>query len=133
MLNTLRKIVQEVNAAKDLKAALTIIVQRVKETMGSQVCSVYLRRDDQTLELCATQGLRPEAVHTSRLPRGQGLVGRIAETAEPINTPDAAHTHGYRFLPETGEELTLGRFMFRVARADARRVHAFHVGVLADA
>lgn len=28
MLNTLRKIVQEVNAAKDLKAALTIIVQR---------------------------------------------------------------------------------------------------------
>ena len=36
-------------------------------------------------------------------------------------------------LPEAGEELTLGRFLFRVARADARRVHAFHVGVLADA
>lgn len=36
-------------------------------------------------------------------------------------------------LPEAGEELTLGRFVFRVARADARRVHAFHVGVLADA
>jgi len=36
-------------------------------------------------------------------------------------------------LPETGEELTLGRFAFRVANADARRVHAFHVGVLADA
>lgn len=36
-------------------------------------------------------------------------------------------------LPETGEELTLGRFAFRVAKADARRVHAFHVGILADA
>lgn len=36
-------------------------------------------------------------------------------------------------LPETGEELTLGRFAFRVANADARRVHAFHVGVLPDA
>ncbi|WP_448481706.1 HlyC/CorC family transporter [Pseudoxanthomonas mexicana] len=36
-------------------------------------------------------------------------------------------------LPEAGEELTLGRFLFRVARADARRVHAFHVRVLADA
>lgn len=35
-------------------------------------------------------------------------------------------------LPETGEELTLGRFAFRVAKADARRVHAFHVGVLPD-
>ena len=42
MLNTLRKIVQEVNSAKDLKSALGIIVQRVKEAMGSQVCSVYL-------------------------------------------------------------------------------------------
>ncbi|MCM2335467.1 MAG: CBS domain-containing protein [Pseudomonas sp.] len=36
-------------------------------------------------------------------------------------------------LPEAGEELTLGRFVFRVAGADARRVHAFHVGVLGDA
>ncbi|ALN79847.1 MULTISPECIES: HlyC/CorC family transporter [Lysobacter] len=33
-------------------------------------------------------------------------------------------------LPEAGEELTLDRFVFRVASADARRVHAFHVGVL---
>ncbi|MGY0503761.1 HlyC/CorC family transporter [Luteimonas sp. e5] len=36
-------------------------------------------------------------------------------------------------LPETGEELTMGRFVFRVADADARRVHAFHVGVSGDA
>ena len=32
-------------------------------------------------------------------------------------------------LPEAGEELTLGRFGFRVARADARRLHALHVSV----
>ncbi|MBB1060316.1 HlyC/CorC family transporter [Marilutibacter spongiae] len=36
-------------------------------------------------------------------------------------------------LPEAGEELTLGRFVFRVSSADARRVHAFHVGILGDA
>ena len=36
-------------------------------------------------------------------------------------------------LPEAGEELTLGRFGFRVARADARRLHALHVSVHADA
>jgi magnesium and cobalt transporter len=35
-------------------------------------------------------------------------------------------------LPEAGEELSLGRFVFRVAGADARRVHAFHVGVHGD-
>ncbi|MEZ0469603.1 HlyC/CorC family transporter [Luteimonas salinilitoris] len=32
-------------------------------------------------------------------------------------------------LPEAGEELTLDRFGFRVARADARRLHALHVSV----
>ena len=35
-------------------------------------------------------------------------------------------------LPEAGEELTLGRFGFRVARADSRRLHALHVSVHAD-
>ena len=35
-------------------------------------------------------------------------------------------------LPEAGEELRLGRFAFRVARADARRLLALHVGVHAD-
>jgi magnesium and cobalt transporter len=35
-------------------------------------------------------------------------------------------------LPEAGEELTLSRFSFRIARADARRLHALHVSVHAD-
>lgn len=32
-------------------------------------------------------------------------------------------------LPEAGEELTLGRFGFRVVRADSRRLHSLHVSV----
>jgi len=39
-------------------------------------------------------------------------------------------TEAFGHLPETGEELTLDRFVFRVARADARRVRAFHVNLL---
>ncbi|KAF1691699.1 magnesium/cobalt efflux protein [Pseudoxanthomonas jiangsuensis] len=39
-------------------------------------------------------------------------------------------TEAIGHLPESGEELTLGRFAFRVIRADARRVRAFQVGVL---
>jgi magnesium and cobalt transporter len=35
-------------------------------------------------------------------------------------------------LPEAGEELTLGRFNFRVASADARRLHALHVSIHGD-
>jgi magnesium and cobalt transporter len=40
-------------------------------------------------------------------------------------------TEAIGHLPETGEELTLDRFAFRVIRADARRVRAFQVAVLA--
>jgi len=36
-------------------------------------------------------------------------------------------------LPEEGEELAMGRFVFRVANADSRRVHSFHMGVHGDA
>ena len=40
-------------------------------------------------------------------------------------------TEAIGHLPETGEELTLDRFEFRVIRADARRVRAFQVAILA--
>ena len=36
-------------------------------------------------------------------------------------------------LPETGEEISIRRFDFRIARADARRVHALHMIVRGDA
>lgn len=36
-------------------------------------------------------------------------------------------------LPETGEEISMDRFDFRIARADARRVHAIHLTVRGDA
>ena len=80
------------------------IVKLIADGLVAEVCSVYLRREDQWLELCATEGLNPEAVHNTRLRVGQGLVGRIAESAEPVNTRDAPATRGFRFLPETGEE-----------------------------
>ena len=40
-------------------------------------------------------------------------------------------TEAIGHLPESGEELTLDRFQFRVTRADARRVRAVQVAVLA--
>jgi phosphotransferase system, enzyme I, PtsP len=80
------------------------IVRLVAEGLVAEVCSVYLRRED-WMELSATEGLNPDSVHLSRLRVGQGLVGQIAESAEPINTRDAAHTRGFRYLPETGEEI----------------------------
>ncbi|HET9067881.1 MAG TPA: phosphoenolpyruvate--protein phosphotransferase, partial [Amaricoccus sp.] len=79
------------------------IVRLVAEGLVAEVCSIYLRRDE-VLELSATEGLNPGSVHLTRLPLGQGLVGQIADTAEPLSTSDASHARGWRFVPETGEE-----------------------------
>lgn len=49
---------------------------------------------------------------------------------EDYDTIGGLVTEAVGHLPEIGDELALDRFMFRVARADARRVQAFHVTVL---
>ena len=91
--------------AGDGQQRLDRIVTLIATSMNTEVCSIYLRRGERTLELCATEGLNRAAVHAARLRVGQGLVGRIARSAEPINTADARNERGFRYLPETGEEV----------------------------
>ena len=81
------------------------ITHLIADSMGTEVCSIYLFRDPETLELSATEGLRKESVHQTRLRLGEGLVGRVARSATPINTADAPAEKGFRFMPETGEEI----------------------------
>lgn len=104
MLNSLRSIVQEVNAARDMKTALAIIVSRVKQVMVTQVCSVYLRDAKGDYVLMATDGLNADAVGRVRLAAGEGLVGRVVVREEPINLEHAEAHPSYQYFPETGEE-----------------------------
>ena len=105
MLNTLRKIVQEVNAAKDLKAALGIIVQRVREAMDSQVCSVYLLDPEANrFVLMATEGLNKKAIGKVSMAPNEGLVGLVGTREEPLNLEHASEHPRYRYFAETGEE-----------------------------
>ncbi|MDR7088282.1 phosphoenolpyruvate--protein phosphotransferase [Cellvibrio fibrivorans] len=104
MLNSLRSIVLEVNAARDMKTALAIIVTRVKQVMATQVCSVYLRDAKGDYVLMATDGLNADAVGKVRLAAGEGLVGRVVVREEPINLEHAEAHPSYQYFPETGEE-----------------------------
>ncbi|PTU73182.1 phosphoenolpyruvate--protein phosphotransferase [Pseudomonas mangrovi] len=105
MLNTLRKIVQEVNSAKDLKAALAIIVQRVRTAMGSQVCSVYLLDPESNrFVLMATEGLNKKAIGKVSMAPNEGLVGLVGSREEPLNLEHASEHPRYRYFAETGEE-----------------------------
>jgi len=101
----LRALRDAMASAGDGQQRLDKVVSLVANNMVAEVCSIYLKRDELTLELCATEGLKPEAVHSVRLLVGQGLVGRIADLAEPFTTADAQSDPGFRYLPETGEEI----------------------------
>lgn len=104
MLNSLRQIVQEVNSARDLNAVLEIIVCRVKAAMNADVCSVFLRNEQDVYVLMATDGLHKNAVGKVALSKDEGLVGHVASREEPINIDDAESHAKYQYFPETGEE-----------------------------
>ena len=105
MLNTLRRIVQEVNSAPDLEAALEVMVHRVKDAMNTQVTSVYLLDYSQNRYiLMATEGLRKEAVGKVSLGFSEGLVGQVGLREEPINAKKASAHPKFQYLEGTGEE-----------------------------
>lgn len=80
-------------------------VALIAQNMVTEVCSVYLMRAGNMLELFATQGLNPSAVHQTKLRVGEGLVGDIAQHARALNLTDAQAHPGFAYRPETGEEV----------------------------
>lgn len=109
MLETLRRIIQEVNRAPDLSRALEIIVARVKQAMVVDVCSVYLSDYESGQHvLMATDGYDPKAIGQVRLQFGKGLVSEVARREESLNLEDAANHPSYCFTKGIGEDVFHG-------------------------
>ena len=105
MLEALRSIVQAVNSAGNLQAALDIIVSRIAEVMGTEVCTVYLRDPDSgRLIFMANQGLNPDLIGKISLSPDEGLVGQVARREEPVNLDHAEKHPNFLYLPGIGEE-----------------------------
>ncbi|MBL0898341.1 MAG: GAF domain-containing protein, partial [Reyranella sp.] len=91
--------------ADSAEVTLGEVVRLVANEMVAEVCSIYLLRAGEVLELFATQGLNPSAVHRTRLRVGEGLVGDIAAHGRPLALDDAQHHPQFAYRPETGEEI----------------------------
>ncbi len=102
LLRRMRDVMAAAGAAQE---RLDRIVVLVAAEMVAEVCSIYVIRAGEVLELFATEGLRPEAVHRTRLRVGEGLVGVIAATARPLALADAQTHPDFAYRPETGEEI----------------------------
>ena len=101
LLRRLREIMADRASAQ---ARLDRLVAVIAANMVAEVCSIYLRRAGAMLELFATEGLNRAAVHRTRMRAGEGLVGLVAETAEPINLSEAPSHPRFSYRPETGED-----------------------------
>ena len=105
-LDTLRRIVQEINASTSLHESLDIMVNQVAEAMHVDVCSIYLLDErNQRYLLMASKGLNPEAVGHVSLHTSEGLVGLVGQREEIVNLDNAPKHERFMYLPETGEEI----------------------------
>ena len=102
LLRRLREVMAEQVSAQD---RLDKIVGLIAANMVAEGCSTYVLRVDNTLELYATEGLNPDAVHKTVLNAHEGLVGLVASEAQPLNLSDAQNHPAYSYRPETGEEI----------------------------
>src|ERR1051326_5161595 len=102
LMRRLRETMAEQVSAQE---RLDKIVVLIAANMVAEVCSVYVLRVDNTLELYATEGLNRTAVHRTVLSAHEGLVGLVASEATPLNLSDAQSHPAFSFRPETGEEI----------------------------
>jgi PAS domain S-box-containing protein len=83
-----------------LESLYQTIVRTATEIFETQISTLMLlSEDDCHLEMVATVGL-PEDISPGRIPRGQGISGKVADSGKPFITDDVA-----RYLSEQGIEM----------------------------
>ena len=102
LLRRLREVMAEPVSAQE---RLDKIVVLIAANMVAEVCSCYVLRIDNTLELYATEGLNRQAVHQTVMDVNEGLVGLVAREATSINLSEAHEHPAFSYRPETGEEI----------------------------
>jgi phosphotransferase system enzyme I (PtsP) len=85
-------------------SSLAEMVELIAAEMAVEVCSIYVVRAGEMLELAATHGLKTESVGRTRLRVGEGIIGLTAAQGDSLNLPDAQNHPGFAYRPETGEE-----------------------------
>lgn len=101
LLARVRDVMASAGTAQERLDQITSIIAA---DMVAEVCSIYVQRAGDVLELFSTYGLSADAVHMTRLRIDEGLVGIIAAKAKPLALNDAQSHPQFAFRAETGEE-----------------------------
>lgn len=101
----LRRVRDVMAGPQPTQERLDVLTSTIAEALHADVCSVYLARPGDILELYSSYGLKKDSVHVTRLRVGEGLVGEIAATSLALNLADPEKHPKFAYRPETGEEL----------------------------
>jgi GAF domain-containing protein/DNA-binding response OmpR family regulator len=99
-LRALGEVSQALSSTLDLDAVLNTIVARAKQLTGSDACSVW-EYDERAEEFnfLTTDNMDDELIEVARrtpIRRGQGNMGRLAVTREPVQVADILEEGAYR-------------------------------------
>lgn len=100
VLEEIRKISKSRNS---LQNKIDKTVTLVAHFLNMDVCSCYVTRPGDVLELYASYGLEAKSVHNTFLRTGEGLVGEIALQRKPLSFNNAWEHASFVYKPETGE------------------------------
>lgn len=106
LIHTLQKIIKKVDQAPDIQHALDIITDNLVVALNCDICSIFIdiQGADENLVLMANRGLHESVVGQVKLKTGQGLVGMVAEKAEPIRLEESMAHKKYVHFKDSGEE-----------------------------
>ena len=102
-LESLSRVIQQVDRAPDMETALRVLVERTRELMATDVCSVYFTEyATRRHVMVATSGLEPKVLGHVQFDFGKGLIGKVAESANPINLDLAPQPLDQGFVEQSG-------------------------------
>ncbi len=106
LIHTLQKIIKKVDQAPDIQHALAIITEQLYKALDSEICSIFLYSEggEGNLVLMANRGLNEGVVGHVKLKTGKGLVGVVAEKAEPVRLKNALAHKNFVHFAGSGEE-----------------------------
>ncbi len=98
-------------------ASLPDIAHIVARELPADASVIYVARPGELLELAATYGLNVSAVGRTRLRVGEGIIGVVAASGDPLNLADAQNHPRYAYRAELGEEGFAATLAMPVKRA----------------
>ncbi len=107
-LATLNEVGRTISSTLDLRTALGLIIEKAAEILHGEAASLFLV-DQETDELVFEVAMGPTAPNLlgTRMPKGKGIVGTVAQTLEPTIVNDvAADTRWYKGYDKDGQFIT---------------------------